>query len=227
MAAEQQRPLDISCIDLDQLRAQALGLGFVVLTNSRPLTAARHAILESISPGGLIRLQTPGPESALEIPSVKDPFHQQLIRETREEALLSECWWRQVGCAVGNPETEEVIVRTHNTLPERGNFCRGLETSAREVIKLLGPGERLEFCPARHAENVMVPLIQRMKLPIESMDIGLNVDPCDHCGYLLADIEPKGVYIDFNPNNKYYNPLGIRILQLADIPVYFVRMPGE
>lgn len=220
-------PQDVSCMDLDALRAQSGELGHVVVNSRRPLTAARQAIVESISPSGLIRFKDPGQVNPVVVPQVDDPFHQKMIIETRIEAERSECWWRKVGCVVANPENGEIIAKTHNLLPPGGNFCRGLEADPQQVTKLLGDGEKLEFCPARHAENVMEPLVRRMGLLVESMDLGISLEPCDHCAYLLSDLRPKGVYIDFGHNKKYYSSLGIRILQLAGVPVYFVRMPED
>lgn len=223
-----ERALDISCIDLDALRTQTGALGCAVLSNRRPITAARYAILESILPSGLVRLQAPDQTGLVEVPIVSDPFHQQMIRLSREEAKLSGCWWRKVGCVLANPDTEEVIAKTHNDPVGEGNFCRGLDVDPQEVVKLLVPGERLEFCHARHAENAMAAYILRSRLSVEGLDLGVSLEPCDHCANFLAGVGPKGVYVDFDPGkNKYYDSLGIRVLQSAKIPVYFVRVPED
>ncbi len=223
----EQQPLDVSCIDLDGLRAQMRDSGLVVVSDARPLTEARRAILRTIAPDGSVKIETPPPGFSINIPVVDDPFSRRLIEEARAEAGLSSCMWRQVGCVLADPVTQEIIERTHNDPVGEGRFCRDLGVDIQDLLKLLRPGERLEFCHARHAENAMAGRIIEKRLDPRSMVIAVSVDPCDHCANFIAGVKPQAVYVDLNPARNYYNDLGFRILQDAKIPTFFVRMAGK
>lgn len=228
MLAEQQRqPLDVSCIDLDGLRAQMKELGYIIVSDYRPLTEARLAILRTISSDNLVRLETPSQDLCMDIPLVNDSFSQRIITEARDEAKFSNCMWRQVGCVLVDPVTQEVEERTHNDPVGDKQFCKNLGISVQDLLKLLQPGERLEFCHARHAENAMAGRIITKKIDPKNKVLGVSVDPCDHCANFLAGVNPQAVYVDFNPSRSYYNVLGLKILQDAKIPTYFVRMSEE
>ncbi len=228
MAVEQQsQPLDVSCIDLDALREQRERLGYVIVSTARPLTDARRAILGTIVPDHLVRLEAPSKKFSLDIPVVTDDFSRQLIAAARDEAKLSFCMWRQVGCVLADPETQQIVERTHNGPVGNKRFCRDLGVSYRELEPLLGKNERLEACHARHAENAMAARIIEKQIDPKGYFIGVDVDPCDHCANFLAGVHPEAVLVDFNPSREYYNALGLRILQDAGIPTLFVRMPGE
>ncbi len=227
MAAELRQPLEVSCIDLDGLRAQMEKLGYVIVSNSRPLTEARRAILRTIAPDNKVRLETPSKDLSLDIPVVDDHFSQRLIRAARNEAKLSSCMWRQVGCVLADPKTQTIEEKTHNDPVGNKRFCKDLGVDIKDLLPLLQPGERLEFCHARHAENAMAGRIIQNKIDPRDKVIGVSVDPCDSCANFLAGVEPQAVYVDFNPSRKYYNALGLSILQDANIPTYFVRMPND
>lgn len=227
MAIEQNQPLDVSCIDLDRLRAQMEQMGYVVVSGSRPLTEARQAILRTIAPDNLVRLETPTPDLSIDIPIINDPFARKIISEAREEAKLSSCMWRQVGCVLADPVTQIIEERTHNDPVGDKRFCRDLRVDIRDLLKLLQPDERLEFCHARHAENAMAGRIIDNKINPHEKVLGVSVDPCDHCANFLAGVRPQAVYVDFNPSRRYYNILGLKILRNAEIPTFFVRMPNE
>lgn len=232
MTIEVNRPLDVSCIDLDGLRAQVEQLGYVIVSNSRPLTEARRAILRTISADNLVRIETPSDDLSMDIPVINDPFAQRIIAEAREEAKLSGCMWRQVGCVLADPTTQTILERTHNDPVGNKRFCRDLGVDIKDLLKLLQPGERLEFCHARHAENAMAGRILEMVLENKLDDprnkvLGVSVDPCDHCANFVTGVKPQAVYVDFNPSRRYYNILGYRILQDAGIPTYLVEMPED
>jgi deoxycytidylate deaminase len=227
MIKEQNQPLDVSCINLDGLRAQMRESGFVIVSNTRHLTEARQAILRTISPDKLVRLETPSQDFSMDIPITQDSFAQRIIAEARDEAKFSSCMWRQVGCVLADPLTQEIEERTHNDPVGDKQFCKDLGVNLQDLLKLLQPGERLEFCHARHAENAMAGRIIDKKIDPKSKVLGVSVDPCDHCANFLAGVRPQAVYVDFNPSRSYYNVLGLRILQDAKIPTYFVRMDDQ
>lgn len=220
---ENRRPLEISCIDIDGLRAQMAEYGDVLVSNRREITRARKAIINTIAPDHLIRLESPIPGFSTDVPVTEEPFLQEVMRQAREVARFSKCMWRQVGCVLADPKTEEILLRTHNDSVGEGDFCSTLGLDYPKLRPLLEEGERLEFCTARHAENAMGEAARMMDT--SDKIIGVSVDPCDHCAYTLYGMRPQGVYIDLNPAVKYYDTLGIKILQRAGIPVNFVRMP--
>lgn len=216
------RPLEVSCIDLDGIRKQLKKHDTVLLNNSRPLTEARKMVLRAIAPEMYFKLVDPSKD--LEVPIVDDQFHQWMINEARIEARFSSCMWRQVGCVLADPEEKRLLGKTHNDPLGEGEFCKGLDVDIQELLRELErTGERLEFCTARHAENAMGAYVYQQKIDVSNLDIAVSVDPCDHCAYTLAGLKPKGVYIDFQPDRKYYNTLGLKILQTAGIPTYLVR----
>jgi deoxycytidylate deaminase len=209
---------------MDALREQMTELGYVIVSNSRPLTPARKAILQTITPDNQVRLETPPEGRPVDIPILEDPFAQHIIREARKEGLLSSCMWRQVGCVLADPERQIIEARTHNDPVGDKRFCKEMGVSVQELLALMGTDERLEFCHARHAENAMAGLIINQRLEVQDKIIGVSVEPCDHCANFLAGVRPSGVYVDFNPNRRYYNLLGLQILRDAHVPVSFVRL---
>lgn len=220
----EKQVFDIACRQLDGIKRQYLQKGEVSITNSRPLTEARKAVLANIAPGVVV-LKSPQSGNVLEIPIIEDSQSQSIIRRAREEGKKSLCWWRKVGCVVAD-ENWNVVDSGQNNPVGEGKFCQLISLTPEEVIKLLVPGERLEFCTARHDVPTVVSRAARMGVPLGGYKWGLSMEPCDHCANLLEGVRPSAVYVDFG-QGRYYSPLGLEILAGSRIPTFFVKMPEE
>lgn len=227
MTVEQKiRPLDVSCAHLDLMRWQMQAQGEVFITKSRPLIPARQAILEEIA-GASIRFVDEVSNFAAEIPEVSDPKHQKLIGETRKESELTGCWWVQAGCIVTD-RRGRIRRRAHNDPAVGKESCRILKLPPDEVLQMLGPGERLEFCQGVHDVEIMTAQAAAGGGRLTNKNWYLSLEPCDRCAGILTRLEPDAVYFSIGQNRKrYYNSLGLERLVMANIPTFFVRMPGE
>jgi hypothetical protein len=154
MAGEQTIPLDISCAHLDLMRWQKANEGVVTIGNARPIIPARQAILTEIA-GDAVKFVDGVSNFILQIPETTDPKSQRLIAEARVEAELAGCWWVQAACVVAD-KRGRIVKRSHNDPAVGTDICSSLRVNPQEVIAMLKPGERLEFCQGVHDVEMMV-----------------------------------------------------------------------
>lgn len=218
--------MEIKCVNLDLMRDQLAREGVIKLDRTNPPTQAKLAIARALGPVKLVdasEIETP----KFEVPETDDSAHQQFIQIAREEAEKSTCWMNGSG-ALAVDDEGNVIARGHNHPVLSGKFCHDLPITFNEVRKLLKPGERLDFCQNIHDVVGTIAEAARDGRRIGGLRWYLSLEPCDNCANALVTVAPTAVYFSLGLDRaRYYNSVGLQRLMMAEVPTYFVKMPGQ
>lgn len=215
--------MEIRCANLDFFRQQLKNDGVIRLSSGVTYPEAKLAILKSLGPVEFADL-VEQPNQLPNILTTVNPIDRTLIYAARREAEKSPCWMGKVGCVVVN-ERAEIVTRGYNHPVTLGRNCEGLSVNSKDIMTLLKPGERLDFCQAIHDVEGVVAAAARDGLRLGGMNWYLSLEPCDRCANLLVETRPRGVYFSLGAGReRYYNSVGVERLVTAAVPTYFVEM---
>ncbi len=148
-----------------------------------------------------------------DIPTSKDPFDVEMMREAYKESEKSSEWWRQIGAIL--VKNKKIILRANNKdLPsDHTPYQVG------EVRDFFKPGERQDLASTIHAEQKIVAEAAKRGISLEGTSIYVTTFPCPVCAKLIAFSGIKNLYFGEGGSNfdaqKVLESAGVKITYVS------------